>query len=185
MVELGLEPGNPAPDPTVLGPMLHCLWKKDGAFSKCTLHWEELGSEVLQGRSKLLWQGADYVLSCSSGGDLCICHFFLREACLQIQCCNRKVCLCFSAPPKLAILKIFFTSPYGVRSSAGMVAKCLGPSLHSIFPYFWSWWSCGEVSPWCWWAGTWQTHSGGSMKGREDSPILSRARMVRNPASLR
>ena len=26
---------------------------------------------------------------------------------------------------------------------------------------------------------------GGSMKGREDSPMLSRARMARNPASLR
>ena len=34
------------------------------------------------------------------------------------------------------MLKIFFISPYGFRSSAGMVTKCLGPSLHYLFPTF-------------------------------------------------
>ena len=30
------------------------------------------------------------------------------------------------------MLKIFFTSPYGFRSSEGMVVECLGQNIHSI-----------------------------------------------------
>ena len=59
-------------------------------------------------------------------------HSVWREACLWTQCCIRTVYFCFSASPKLAVLKFFFTSPYGFRSSGGTAVKFLGPNIHSI-----------------------------------------------------
>lgn len=72
-------------------------------------------------------------MSCSNRFDSSVPHSFWREACLGTQCCIRKVCFCFSMHKNLAILNIFFTCPYGFRSSAGMILRCLGLNLPSIF----------------------------------------------------